>query len=340
VKSIALFRFGAALLWTFSLASAQSASDFYAGKQITLIVGASMGGGYDTQARLVARHLGKHIPGNPVIVVQNMPGAGSLAATNYIYNVAPNDGSVIALVQRSMLLIKNWNPQSIRFDLVHLNWIASINSEVAVVAAWYTAPQKSAKDLFKNELIVGGVTGADPETTPRLFNALLGTRFRIINGYPGTTEIALAMERGELQGIGDWSWSSIKAARPDWLRHNKITLLMQAALSKEPELGNLPSALDFVSDQADRKVIELYLTQKTLARPIIAPPGVTPERLALLKNAFGALAKDKDFLADAQSARLEVAPIWGEAVDRIIRLISSASAETAARLGKAIGSEK
>ena len=337
MKSIAFFTVGAALLWTASVATVQSAPDFYAGKQITLIVGASTGGGYDTQARLVARHFGKHIPGNPIIVVQNMPGAGSLAATNYIYNVAPNDGSTIALVQRTMLLIKNWNPQSIRFDVIHLNWIGSINSEVAVVAAWHTAPHRSAKDLFEKELIVGGITGADPETTPRLLNAVLGTRFRIINGYPGTTEIALAMEKGELEGIADWSWSSIKTARPHWLRENKITLLMQAALNKDPELGNLPSALDFVRDDADRKVIELYLTQKTLARPIIAPPGIAPERLAVLRTAFGALAQDKDFLADARSARLEVAPIWGEAVDKIIRLISSASPDTAARLGKAIG---
>src|SRR3974377_134004 len=170
-----------------------------------------------------------------------MPGAGGLAATNYIYNVAPNDGSTIALVQRTMLLIRNWNPQSIRFDVFHLNWIGSINSEVAVVAAWHTAPHKSAKDLFEKELIVGGVTGADPEATPRLFNAVLGTRFRIINGYPGTTEIALAMEKGELEGIADWSWSSIKTARPDWLRENKITLLMQAALNKDPEISNVPS---------------------------------------------------------------------------------------------------
>ena len=337
MKGIAIFTVGAALLWTVSVATVQSASDFYAGKQITLIVGASTGGGYDTQARLVARHFGKHVPGNPIIVVQNMPGAGSLAATNYIYNVAPNDGSTIALVQRTMLLIKNWNPQSIRFDVFHLNWIGSINSEVAVVVAWHTAPHKSVKDLFEKELIVGGVTGADPEATPRLFNAVLGTRFRIINGYPGTTEIALAMEKGELEGIADWSWSSIKTARPDWLRENKITLLMQAALNKDPELSNLPSALDFVRNDADRKVIELYLTQKTLARPIIAPPGIAPERQAVLKNAFGALAQDKDFLADAQSARLEVAPIWGEAVDKIIRLISSASPDTVARLGKAVG---
>ncbi len=317
-------------------ACAQSVADFYAGKQINLIVGATPGGGYDTQARLVARHWGKHIPGNPTIVVQNMPAAGSLAATNNIYNVAARDGTVVALVMRGMLLIKNWNPGAVRFDLGKLNWIGSVNSEVAVTAVWHTAPQKTARDLFQQETIVGGTTGVDPETTPRLFNALLGTRFRIINGYPGTTEITLAMERGELQGIGDWSWNSLKTARPDWLRDHKITLLMQAALTKEPELGDLPSALDFVKNDADRKVMELYLTQKTVARPVIAPPGVPADRLAALRAGFIALAQDKEFLADAQAAKLEVAPVSGEAVDKVIALIEQTSPETAERLGKAI----
>src|SRR5215472_6087710 len=296
---IRLSLFVAATLWTTNPAVAQSIAEFYAGKQINLIVGASPGGGYDTQARLVARHLGKHIAGNPAIVVQNMPAAGSLAATNYIYNVAAKDGTVIALVMRGMLLIRNWNPTSVRFDLGRLNWLGSINSEVAVTAAWHTAPHKTVKNLFERELIVGGTTGVDPETTPRLFNALIGTKFKIINGYPGTTEIILAMEKGELQGIGDWSWSSLKAARPDWLRDKKINLLMQAALHKEPELAGLPSALDFVKNDADRKVMELYLTQKTLARPLIVPPGVPPARLAALKEAFAALARDNEFLADA-----------------------------------------
>ena len=339
MSRIALF-LAAAALFTAGSAGAQSVEEFYAGKQITFIVGASAGGGYDRQARLVARHLGKHIPGSPTIVVQNMPGAGSLAAANYIYNAAPKDGSVIALVMRSMLLIKHWNPQSVRFDLVRLNWIGSINSEVALVAAWHTAPHKSAADLFDKELIVGGTNGVDPETTPRLFNALIGTKFKIVNGYPGTTEIILAMERGELQGIGDWSWSSMKTARPDWLRDKKVTLLMQAALHKEPELADLPSALDFVKNDADRKVMELYLTQKILARPLIVPPGVPPERLAALKEAFAALAHDNEFLADAHTAGMDVAPIAGEAVDRIIALISSAPPETVDRLGKAIGAEK
>src|SRR5260370_364779 len=166
--------------------------------------------------------------------------------------------------------------QSVRFDLAGLNWIGSINSEVAITAAWHTAPHKSANDLFEKELIVGGTTGVDPETTPRLFNALLGTKFKIVNGYPGTTEIILAMERGELQAIGDWSWSSVKTARPDWLREKKITLLMQAALQKDPELPDVPSAVEFVKNDAARGVMELYLSQKTLARPLIAPPRIPP----------------------------------------------------------------
>ncbi len=326
----------AATLWAATPAVAQSVAEFYAGKQINLIVGASPGGGYDTQARLVARHLGKHIAGNPTVVVQNMPAAGSLAATNHIYNAAAKDGTVIALVMRGMLLIRNWNPSSVRFDLGRLNWLGSINSEVAVTAAWHTAPHKSARDLFEQELIVGGTTGVDPETTPRLLNALLGTKFKIVNGYPGTTEIILAMERGELQGIADWSWSSIKAARPDWLRDKKITLLMQAALQKEPELADVPSALDFVKNEADRRVMELYLTQKAVARPVIAPPGVPPDRLVALRAGLIALAQDDEFLADAKQAKLEVAPVSGEAVDKVISLITSAPPEVAERLGKAI----
>jgi tripartite-type tricarboxylate transporter receptor subunit TctC len=198
-------------------ASAQSVAEFYAGRQISLTVGSTPGGGYDTQARLVARHLGKHIPGNPTIVVQNMPAAGSLAATNHMYNIAAKDGSAIALVQRGMLLVKNWNPSAVRFDLGKFNWIGSINSEVALAASWHTAPHRTAQDLFEKELVVGATNGIDPETTPRLLNALIGTKFKVVTGYPGVTEVILAMERGEVQGIGDWSVSSIKTARPNWL---------------------------------------------------------------------------------------------------------------------------
>jgi len=309
---------------------------FYAGKQITLIAGSAVGGGYDLLTRLMARHLARHLEGNPAIIVQNMPAAGSLAATNYISNTAPKDGTVIALIQRGMLLAKWANPGGVRFELERLGWIGSLNSETGLVLAWHTAPHRTARDLFTRELIVGGHAGVEPELTPRLYNALIGTRFKIVTGYNGTAEIALAMERGEVQGIGDWSWTSLRKVRPDWLRDNKVRLLMQAGLRKDPDLPDLPSALDFVSNGADRRVLELFFTQKTVARPVIAPPGVPPERLAALRAAFAALAQDRDFLADAERSGLEAAPLAGEAVDKIIALIAATPTELAERLTKAI----
>ena len=316
-------------------AAAQSVTEFYSGKQISLIVGAGVGGGYDLQARLTARHLGRHIPGHPGIIVQNMPAAGGIAATNHIASTAPKDGVTIALIQRGMLLAKLTYPQSVRFEIDKLNWIGSLNSEVAVTAAWHTAPHKSARDLFDKELIIGGIAGVDPETTPRLYNSLLGTRFKIVNGYNSTSQIALAIERGEVFGIGDWSWSSLKAMRPDWVREKKITLLMQGALANEPELAGLPNALDFVKGAADRKVLELHYTQKTAARPFIAPPGVPAERIAALRAAFSALAKDPEFLAEAERSKIEVAPIAGEEVDKIVALITATPPAIAERFRKA-----
>lgn len=318
-----------------SSAVAQPAQNFYAGKQLTLIAGAAVGGGYDLLARLLGRHLGRLIPGNPTVLVQNMPAAGSLAAANYVAATAPKDGTVISLVQRGMLLAKLTNPTAVRFDVDKLNWIGSISSEVGVSSAWHTDPHKTAKDLFERELIVGGHTGVDPEMTPRLYNALLGTKFKIVTGYNGTADIGLAIERGEVQGIGDWSWSSLKKQKPDWLRDKKITLLLQGALQNDPELGDLPNALDFVKNPSDRKVLELYFTQKTVARPIIAPPSIPADRLATLRSAFAALATDREFLADAEKSSLEVSPISGEEVDKVIALITSAPPDVAARYTKA-----
>ena len=223
-----------------------AADDFYAGKQIAFIVGAGVGGGYDLQARVVARHLGRHIPGNPSIVVQNMP--ARIAAANHMFGAAPKDGTAIALLQRGILLAKLIYPSGVRYELDKFNWITSLNSEVAVTLAWHNTPHRAAKDLFDKELIVGGITGVDPETTPRLYNALIGTKFKVVTGYNSTAQIALAIERGEVHGIADWSWSSLKAVRPHWLRDKQVTLLMQGALQKDPELGNLPSALDFIKN--------------------------------------------------------------------------------------------
>ncbi len=321
-------------------AAAQSVAEFYTGKQIIMIVGSTPGGGYDTQARLVARHIGRHVPGNPTVIVQNMPAAGSLAATNHMFNIAPKDGSAIALVQRGMLLIKNWNPSGVRFDLGKFNFIGSINREVALAVSRADAPVKTAQELFTTELITGATAGIDPEITPRLLNSLIGTRFRLVMGYPGVTEIVLAMERGEVQALADWSISSLKTARPTWLAEKRINLLMQIALQKDPEFAHVPFALDFVKNEDDRRVMELYLTQKTVARPVLAPPGVPADRIAALRTAFAALATDQQFLADGLKAKLDVAPVLGAEVDKVIALITSASPETAARLQKAIAPDK
>jgi hypothetical protein len=317
-------------------AAAQSVADFYAGKQVSLIVGSSAGGGYDHLARLTSRHLGKHIPGNPLVVVQNMPAAGSLVAANHIANTAPHDGTTIALIQRGMLLAKLTNPSGVRFDISKLNWLASLASETGVSVAWHTAPHRTAKDLFEKELIVGGIVNVDPEMTPKLYNALLGTKFKIVLGYRGTRDITLAIERGEVQGIGDWSLSSLKQSRPDWLRDKKVYILMQGALEKDPELPDVPFALDFVKNESDRKVMQLYFTQKKIARPIIAPPGVPADRLEALRAAFAALTKDQEFLADAAKSKMDVEIITGAAVDKVISLIAATPSDVAAHYAKAL----
>ena len=314
-----------------------SAADFYAGKQISLVVGAPAGGGYDFLARLVSRHMGKHIPGAPSFVVQNMPAANSIAATNHLANVAPRDGTAIALVQRGMLLAKLINPTGVQFDIAKLNWIGNLNSETGVTLARVNAPVTTAKELFEKELIVGGQTGVDPEITPRLYNALLGMKFRIISGYPGTTAIGLAMESGEVEGVGDWSWSSLKVQRPEWIRDKKVNILIQGALEKDPELPDVPSALDFVKDDVSRRALELYFTQKTVARPLVAPPDVPADRLAILRKALMALGDDKEFLDDAQRSRIEIGLLPGEAVEKVIAMIAHAPPDAVARLVAAMG---
>jgi hypothetical protein len=336
--SIAVLAAAAAALLV-SPAAAQP--DFYAGKQITFIVGAGVGGGYDLQARTTARHLGKHIPGNPGIVVQNMPAAGGMAGTNFMFSGAPKDGTTIALIQRGMLLAKLTYPAGTRFEIDKFGWVGSLNSETAVTLSWNeSAPHRATKDLFDKELIVGGIVSVDPETTPKLYNSLIGTKFKIVTGYNSTAQIALAIERGEVQGIADWSWSSFKAVRPSWIRDKKVTMLMQGALQKDPELGALPNALDFVKNADDRKVMELHFTQKTAARPIIVPPDVPADRLVALRKAFEALTHDKEFQAEAQKSKVEFNFVPGAEVEKVVALIVSTPPNIADRYAKAFAPAK
>ena len=239
-----------------------------------------------------------------------------------------------------MLLAKLIYPSGTRFEIEKFHWLGSLNSEVAVTLAWHSAPHRTAKDLFDKELIVGGIVGVDPETTPKLYNSLIGTKFKVVSGYNSTAQIALAIERGEVQGIGDWSWSSVKAVRPHWLRDKSVTLLMQGALQNDPELGNLPNALDFIKNDADRKVLELHFTQKTAARPVITAPDVPADRVAILRRAFATLAHDKEFLADAERSKVEFGFVPGDEIDKVVALIAATPADVADRYAKAFGSQK
>jgi len=334
----AICLFGCAMT---SAAAAQGVADFYHGRQLILMVGSSPGGGYDAIARLVARHLGKHIPGQPNIIVQNAPGGGSITMSNRIYRGMAQDGTVLGLVQRGVLLAQLTKQPGALFDIGKINWIGSVSPELSMVVAWDTAPVKTVADLLSKQFIVGG-TGAtsDLEASARLLNATIGAKFKIVSGYAGQADVLLAMERGELEGSADWSWSEIKTRRSSYLEQKKIHLILQNGLRKAPDLPEVPLAIDFVKDATDRKVAELYYGLKQIARPIMAGPGVPPDRLEALRKAFVALKDDPEFHADAEKSGIEVDPTPAQAIDAFVKLTTSASPEVVRRLADILNPHK
>jgi tripartite-type tricarboxylate transporter receptor subunit TctC len=308
-------------------AGAQGVADFYRGKQITLMVGSSPGGGYDAIARVVARHLGKFIPGNPNIIVQNTPGGGSITMSNRIYRAEPQDGTVIGLVQRGVLLAQLIKLPNVQFDITKFNWIGNVSPDTSLVVAWSTAPVKSVQDLLQKQFIVGGTgSTSDLESSARLLNATIGAKFKIVSGYPGQADVLLAMERGEIQGSADWSWSEIKTRDAAYLRDKKINLILQNALKKSPELPDVPLAIDLIKDDTDHKVAEIYFGIKQVARPILAGPGLPPDRLEALRGAFMALKGDADFEADRKKIGLDD-PTAASDIENFVKLGTSASPE-------------
>lgn len=303
-----------------SLALAQEdASKFYAGRNITIVVGSTTGGGYDFNARAVGRHIGKHIPGSPTIVVQNMPGAGSIVATNHVYNVAPQDGSVIGAVQRPIPFEPFFDEKGVRFDVRKINWLGSTTSEVGVVVAWHTAPQRTFRDVLATEMIVGGNGPAtDTELFARALNRELGAKFRIVAGYPGESQIILAMERGEIQGVANWSWNNIPAKHPDWLRDGKIRLLLQLGLRKHPALPDVPLILDFARDADQRRLFETMMQMKELGRPYFVAPGVPADRVEALRAAFMKTMTDPDFVNEMTKAGISIDPVSGAEMQKTL----------------------
>lgn len=317
---------GVAVALTLSLPGAEAwadaVSDFYKDKRVRMVIGYSSGGGYDTYARVLARYMGEHIPAKPVMLPQNMPGAGSLKAANYIYSAAPRDGTALGAINRGVPMEPLMNSKAAQFDPLKLNWIGSMNKEVNVTIAWHTSGVKTFKDLFTKELIVGGTgSGADSVTYPLLLNNLLGTRLKIIAGYPGGEDINIAMERGEITGRPSPSWSSLQSSKPEWIKSGKIIPLVQLSLSKHPDLPNVPTVLELVSEPTHRQVFELFFARQEMGRPFIAPPAIPAERLEALRKAFMDTLKDPRFVTLAKKQDIEILPISGAEMDTIIRRI-------------------
>ena len=308
----------AAMILAFG-ARAQSVEEFYSGKTVELYIGYSVGGGYDAYARLLARHMGRHIPGNPTLVPQNMPGAGSLKLTNWLYTAAPQDGTAFGVIARAAPFDPLFGNEQAEFDASQFSYIGSANNEVSICAAMAETGIETIEDLKNTELIVGG-TGdtADTVQFPKIVNAVLGTQMRIINGYPGGNDVVLAMERGEVSGRCGWSWSSIKSTRSDWITDGRVNLLMQISTAKHPDLPDVPLIMDFAQSEEDLALLRLVFARQALGRPFVAPPNLPADRLEALRTAFMATMTDPEFLAEAAQADLEVAPISGAEVEELV----------------------
>lgn len=310
----------AALAW---IAYPAVAEDYYEGKQIKLIVGSDTGGGYDAYARVLARHWSDYIPGKPEIIVQNMPGAGSLKAMNYMANGAPKDGLNVGAVQNSIgyepMMGVSGGKENAQFDVLKMNWVGSLAKEVAVTVMWNPSPVKTMEELRQKEVTTGSSGAATSNTIyARLMNATAGTKFNVIHGYKGQTEVFLAMERGELQGSAGPFYSSLKSGKPDWLKDNKVTLLVQIGLEKHPDLPNVPLILEFAKTPEDRQEMELAVASLLMGRPYVLPEGVAADRVKILNDSFMAAAKDPGLLAEADKLHLEIAAIDGKAVHQLL----------------------
>jgi tripartite-type tricarboxylate transporter receptor subunit TctC len=305
-----------------SSGQAQSPAEFYKGKTVELYIGYSVGGGYDLYARMLARYLGRHIPGNPTVVPKNMEGAGSLRLANWLYNVGPKDGTAIATIGRGTAFDPILGNAKAQFDGTKFTWIGSANNEVSVCGAWYTSGIKTFNDLLTKELVVGGTSSsADTDQFPKIVNGVLGTKMRIVTGYPGGNDVGLAMERGEVQGRCGWSWSSVISTHKQWYDQKKFIVLMQLALEKHPDLPNVPLIVDLAKTDEQRQLLKLIFARQVMGRPYLAPPGIPKDRADALRKEFMDTMNDKDFRADADKAKMEITPVAGDKLDALVKEI-------------------
>jgi tripartite-type tricarboxylate transporter receptor subunit TctC len=323
----------ALLLGVVPARGADDVAGFYRGRQLRIVVGTAAGGGYDLFARAVARHIGAHIPGNPAVIVQNLPAAGGMVMTNQLYGSAPRDGSVIGAPINGIPTAPLLAPAGAHFDATRLIWLGSTNREPYVAFVWRTAPVQSLADLRTRELIVGATA---PGTTmvdfPLLTNDILGTKFRIVRGYEGTPQINTAIERGELEGQGGIGWAAVKAQVPQWIAERKIKVIAQYGLKRHPDLADVPTMLELATRDPDRQALTMLFARTEYGRPYFLPPEVPAARVEALRRAFDATMRDPAFVSDAAKLQLEIDPMTGEAVQALVGDLAATPSDVVARV--------
>jgi tripartite-type tricarboxylate transporter receptor subunit TctC len=331
----------ASVIFSFLLAATcafgeDSEAEFFRGKTLRLVVGIGVGSGYDINARLLARHLGAHIPGQPTIVVQNQPGAGSLTMTNALYNTGPFDGTAIGASFNGMPTTPLLQPTGVRFDPLKLNWLGSTNRETQALYVWHTAPAQTLDHIRTTEIVMGAqAPGSTQFDYPVLARELFGFKFKVVTGYESTPKIHLAMESGEVQGTIA-NWSTLKAISGNWITEKKIRILTQWALKKNPELEQTPLFIDVARTDAERAALRLVLARLEYGRPFFLPPGVPAGRVDALRRAFDATVKDSAYLAEAEKLKVDVDPISGEEVAALVAEVLRTPPETVAAVRAAL----
>jgi tripartite-type tricarboxylate transporter receptor subunit TctC len=318
-------------------ARAAGVGEFYKGKNISLIIGYSVGGGYDLYGRLLARHMAKHIPGHPTIVPQNLTGAGSLRAASFLYSAAAKDGTVFGTFGRTIATTPLLTPASAQFDASKFAWLGSITNEVSMCVTWHTSPVKVWKDSLEKQITLGGEgTGADPDVYALLYKNVFGAKWKLVTGYPGTNDTMLAMERGEVDGLCGLSWSTLISRHKQWFEEKKIDVIVQAALKKQPELKDVPLALDLARDGEQAQILKLFLTSQEMARPFAAPPGVPADRQAALVTAFEQTMRDPEFLAEGAKLNMEINPLDSKRMERLIAELYATPRDVVEKAAQAI----
>jgi tripartite-type tricarboxylate transporter receptor subunit TctC len=321
--------------------SAASAADFYKDKTISIVVGSAAGGSYDAYARLLSRHIGNHIPGNPTVIVRNLPGAAGVQSAQFIYAAAPKDGTSLGAPLNTVPLTQVLDPGKIAFDCAALQWIGTVAAPANVLAVWHGSGIKTLEDAQTREVTIGATTpGTTMEMYPLMANSLFGTKFKVVTGYIGGAEINLAMERGEVEGRGSNSYLAYTFQNGEWIRDKKLNFLFQMTLKRDALLPEVPALIEFAKTDEQRQIVSLLATSEAIGRPVMGPPGTPAERVAILRKAMMDAVSDPALRADAAKGKLEIQPIAGDDMQKMIESIVHAKPEIVEKYKDAVRSRR